>query len=87
MPVLSFEGPKLTKEQKEKLIKEMTDAAARVVPDIPKRAYYFFVREYDDENMDVVAGYWRERSESLIPAILAHVFANVGGSLISLVFR
>jgi 4-oxalocrotonate tautomerase len=53
MPVLSYEGPKLTKEQKEKLIKEMTDTAARVVPDIPKQAYYFFVREYDDENVGV----------------------------------
>lgn len=53
MPVLSFEGPKLTKEQKEQLIREMTDAAARVVPDIPKRAYYFFVREYDEENVGV----------------------------------
>lgn len=53
MPVLSYEGPKLTKEQKEKLIKEMTEAAARVIPDIPEQAYYFFVREYEDENVGV----------------------------------
>lgn len=49
MPVLSYEGPKMTKEQKEKLIKELTEAAARVIPDIPCDAYYVFIREHDAE--------------------------------------
>jgi membrane protease YdiL (CAAX protease family) len=31
--------------------------------------------------LGLVAGYCRERTESLVPAIVVHMFANVGGSL------
>jgi membrane protease YdiL (CAAX protease family) len=34
----------------------------------------------------VVAGYYRERTESLVPAILVHALANVTGSVIELLF-
>jgi membrane protease YdiL (CAAX protease family) len=27
----------------------------------------------------LIAGYWREKSESIIPAVLGHIFANIGG--------
>ena len=33
--------------------------------------------------LGMVAGYQRERTESLVPAIMVHMFANVGGSLAS----
>ena len=31
--------------------------------------------------LGIVAGYYRQKTESLIPAILVHMLANVGGSL------
>jgi len=31
--------------------------------------------------LGVVAGYHREQTESLVPAVIVHMFANVGGSL------
>ena len=34
--------------------------------------------------LGLVAGYYREKTESLIPAILVHMFANIGGSLASI---
>jgi len=33
--------------------------------------------------LGIAAGYQRERTESLVPAIMVHMFANVGGSLAS----
>ncbi len=36
--------------------------------------------------LGLVAGYYREKTESLIPAILVHMFANIGGSLIGIFF-
>jgi 4-oxalocrotonate tautomerase family enzyme len=53
MPVLTFEGPKLTAKQKEALIKELTDALVRIVPDVPKSAYYVFIYEHEQENVGV----------------------------------
>jgi 4-oxalocrotonate tautomerase len=53
MPVLTYEGPKIPKEQKERLIKELTDAAVRVMPDKPKEAYYVFLKEYEEESIGV----------------------------------
>lgn len=53
MPVLTFEGPKLTAERKEALIKELTEAVVRVVPDVPKSAYYVFIYEHEQENVGV----------------------------------
>lgn len=35
--------------------------------------------------LGLVAGYQRERTGSLVPAIMVHMFANVGGSLASYV--
>jgi len=32
--------------------------------------------------LGIAAGYYRERSLSLIPAVLVHVFGNIGGSLV-----
>jgi membrane protease YdiL (CAAX protease family) len=35
----------------------------------------------------IAAGYFREETGSLVPAILVHMFANIGGSLCSLLFE
>lgn len=35
----------------------------------------------------IAAGYFREETDSLIPAILVHMFANIGGSLCSFLFE
>lgn len=35
----------------------------------------------------IAAGYFREQTGSLIPAILVHMFANIGGSLCALLFE
>lgn len=53
MPVLTYEGPRISAEQKERLIKELTEAAVRVMPDKPKEAYYVFLKEYDEESIGV----------------------------------
>jgi 4-oxalocrotonate tautomerase family enzyme len=53
MPVLTYEGPRIPAEQKERLIKELTEAACRVMPDKPKEAYYVFLKEFEDESIGV----------------------------------
>ena len=53
MPVITYDGPKLTNDQREALIKEFTEAACRVIPNIPKQAYFVFIRDYPDENIGV----------------------------------
>lgn len=35
----------------------------------------------------IAAGYFREKTGSLIPAILVHMFANIGGSLCAMLFE
>ena len=53
MPVIRFEGPELTNEQREKLIAEFTQAAVNTIPRIPKEAYYVFLDEYPGEKVGV----------------------------------
>ena len=53
MPVLIYEGPELNQSQREELIKGLTEAACKVIPDIPKEAYYVFLREYPGEKVGV----------------------------------
>ena len=33
--------------------------------------------------MGIVAGYYREKTGSLIPAVIVHIFANIGGYILS----
>lgn len=51
MPVITYEGPKLTNDQREALIKEFTEAACRAIPNVPKQAYYVFIRDHPDGNI------------------------------------
>ena len=53
MPVLIYEGPELNQNQREELIKGLTAVACKVTPEIPKEAYYVFLREHPDEKVGV----------------------------------
>ncbi|AOY75682.1 4-oxalocrotonate tautomerase DmpI [Clostridium formicaceticum] len=52
MPYISFDGPKLTKEQKEKLVKKLTEASTSVLS-MPKEAFTVVIKENDLENIGV----------------------------------
>ncbi|OAZ40268.1 4-oxalocrotonate tautomerase DmpI [Paenibacillus polymyxa] len=44
MPVITIEAAKLTKEQKRKLVKDLTTSASTIM-NIPEQAFFVFVRE------------------------------------------
>jgi 4-oxalocrotonate tautomerase len=52
MPVITFEAPELTKEQKQILAKELTETAARATG-LPKEAFYVFLKENNFDNVGV----------------------------------
>lgn len=52
MPVITIEGGKLTKEQKSKLVKELTTSAAKIM-NAPEQAFFVFVKENDEDNIGV----------------------------------
>ncbi len=50
MPVINFEGPKLSIDQKRKLVKSFTDAA-REITGIPENAFVVLIKENQRENI------------------------------------
>ncbi len=52
MPVISWEGGKLTKEQKKDLIQKFTEVAAEVTK-VPAKFHTVIIREQQDENLGV----------------------------------
>ncbi|MGI6064918.1 MAG: 4-oxalocrotonate tautomerase DmpI [Bacillota bacterium] len=50
MPVIIFEGPKMTKEQKEELVKEFATSASRITS-IPPEAIVTLIKESNPENV------------------------------------
>lgn len=52
MPVISWEGGKLTKEQKKDLIRKFTEVAAEVTK-VPAKFHTVIIREQQDENLGV----------------------------------
>lgn len=50
MPVITYDGRKLTKEQKSELVREFTETSARVTG-IAKEAFIVFIRENDSDNI------------------------------------
>jgi 4-oxalocrotonate tautomerase len=52
MPVISWVGGKLTREQKKELIQRLTDAAVEVTR-VPARFHVVIVTEHQDENLGV----------------------------------
>jgi 4-oxalocrotonate tautomerase len=52
MPVITVEGAKLSKEQKSRLVKELTTSAANIM-NAPEQAFIVFVKENDKENIGI----------------------------------
>ncbi|MBE5101601.1 4-oxalocrotonate tautomerase DmpI [Priestia aryabhattai] len=52
MPVITIEAAKLTKEQKGKLVKELTTSAANIM-NLPEQTFYVFIKENEKENIGV----------------------------------
>ncbi|WML33522.1 4-oxalocrotonate tautomerase DmpI [Clostridium sp. OS1-26] len=52
MPVITLEGSKLSKEQKSKLVSELTTSAAKIM-NIPEKAFVVLVKENEKENIGV----------------------------------
>jgi len=50
MPIITWEGGKLSKEQKKELIHRFTEVAAEVTK-VPSKFYSVIVRELADENL------------------------------------
>lgn len=50
MPVITIDGPKLTKEQKSELVKEFSEAASRIMG-LPVEAMITIIREVESENV------------------------------------
>lgn len=53
MPVVIYEGPQLNQDQREALIKGFTEVACKVMPEVPKEAFYVFIRDHPDEKLGV----------------------------------
>ena len=53
MPVITIQLSTLPKEKREELIKGLTEAAHKALPDTPKNAFYVFVRDYPPENIGI----------------------------------
>jgi phenylpyruvate tautomerase PptA (4-oxalocrotonate tautomerase family) len=53
MPVLIYEGPSLNDMQRKEMIKGLTEVACNAMPDVPKQAFYVYLREYPDEKIGV----------------------------------
>ena len=52
MPYITVEGGKLTREQKEILIKELTDVASKVM-NVPSEFFLTTIKELPDENIGI----------------------------------
>ncbi|MBB6216065.1 4-oxalocrotonate tautomerase [Anaerosolibacter carboniphilus] len=50
MPVITLDGPKLTKEQKAQLVKEFVTKASEIL-NLPEQAFVTIVRENDFDNI------------------------------------
>ena len=53
MPVLTFEGPQLEQRQREALIKGLTDVVCEVMPEVPRQAFYVFIKDHSPEKIGV----------------------------------
>lgn len=52
MPIIYFEGPPITKEQKAKLVREFTNTASETL-DMPKETFTVLLKEVAPENVGV----------------------------------
>ncbi|MCW3790140.1 4-oxalocrotonate tautomerase [Paenibacillus sp. SZ31] len=63
MPVITVEAAKLSKEQKRKLVQELTESASNIM-NIPQQAFFVFVKENDTENIGVAGQLIADRQQS-----------------------
>ena len=52
MPYITVEGGKLTKEQKEKLIKSLTEISSEIM-NVPQEFFLTTIKELSDENIGI----------------------------------
>lgn len=52
MPIITLDGPKLTKEQKEKLVKGFATTASEIL-NIPVKSFVTILRENEADNIGV----------------------------------
>ena len=52
MPVVTVDGPKLTKEQKEELVKSFAESASKIMG-LPVESIITIIREVEAENVGV----------------------------------
>lgn len=50
MPVITIETPKVTKDQKEQLVKEFVISASKIL-NVPQQAFVTIIRENDFDNI------------------------------------
>ena len=53
MPIISFEGPVPTKEQKAELAAKLTKATHEVLPQMPENAFIVVIKESSPDNVAV----------------------------------
>ncbi|MFW5648805.1 MAG: 4-oxalocrotonate tautomerase DmpI [Candidatus Alkaliphilus sp. MAG34] len=52
MPIITIDGPKMTREQKSELVKGMVSEASKVL-NIPEEAFVMCIRENDPDNVGI----------------------------------
>lgn len=52
MPIITMDGPKLTKEQKAKLAKSFTETASKITQ-IPEQSFIVLIEERERDNVGV----------------------------------
>ena len=53
MPTITITASTLTQEKREALMKGLTEAAHKVLPEVPKNAFYVYIRDYPPENIGI----------------------------------
>ena len=53
MPVIEMKVFALSQEKREALMKGLVDAAHKVLPDVPKNAFYVYIRDYPPESIGI----------------------------------
>jgi 4-oxalocrotonate tautomerase len=63
MPIITIDGPKLSREQKKDLVESFTREAARVT-NIPNQAFVVIINENDPDNVGVAGELLSDRMAS-----------------------
>jgi 4-oxalocrotonate tautomerase family enzyme len=66
MPVITIDGPVLSFEKKEKLVKEVTQLVSDITS-IPKEAYVIFIKENSYDNMGQGGILISEKLKGIVP--------------------